>query len=45
MALSFYMRNKVAKTLRRQAEALTVGQSKKVTRRTYRGLKNEFKKK
>jgi hypothetical protein len=45
MALLLYMRNKIAKALRRQAEALTVGQSKKVTRRTYRGLKKEYKKK
>jgi hypothetical protein len=39
------MRNKVAKALRKQAEILTVGQSKKVTRKTYQGLKKEFKKK
>jgi hypothetical protein len=36
------MRNKVAKALRKQAEKLTVGQSQKVTRKAYQGLKKEY---
>lgn len=37
------MRNKVAKRLRRQAEAETIGKSKFITKKVYKKLKAEYK--
>lgn len=38
------MRNKVAKHLRKQARANTVGKSKRATRKEHRRLKSQYKK-
>jgi hypothetical protein len=37
------MRNKVAKRLRKEAQELTVGKTKSVTRKRYKLLKKQFK--
>ena len=37
------MRNKVAKRLRKEANAETVGESKKLTRKLYQQKKREYK--
>lgn len=43
-AFAFNMRNKVAKRLRKEAEAETVGESAKTTRKVYQQKKKEYKK-
>lgn len=39
----FFMRNKVAKRLRKEAEKQMIGQSTKATRKRYQVMKKEYK--
>jgi hypothetical protein len=42
-ALIYFMRNKVAKRLRKLAQSVTVGKSANETKRVYKSLKKEYK--